>query len=796
MKIKTNFSDKSNLTETELIKNLYLDSIQNNKEWSYLLRMALLLVKDFESTHEFTSVQFAYYIFLKYAKTTHDYRPLFDFSTNFGFYPISSKLFSSEERISSKFEACYAYNVINEKYSESGFVSTFEQNKAEQEILKLDTENSDVSYIAPTSFGKSNSIIKLVSRHPDKAFLIIEPTRALLNQMSSDLYARIKDRKIIVHEEMYSNEKNFIGVLTQERAIRLITKHPTIKIDIVCIDEAHNIFAGDSRSLLLTILIKWLKENGNSRFYYYSPVIENSESLKFNRRHHISEVRIKNNLKEPEIMVYTKENKTYKYNRFFDTSYFIKDSDNYIRYIKEQSLSRNFIYLRSPKKIELFAQYLSNFIFPVIVSSEISELIDVLKTHVNEKFYLCKILEKGILYLHAKLPDILKEYLLCKYQQIKDIKYLIANTVILEGMNLPIETLFIMNTYKLDEKQLTNLIGRVNRLNYIFSADKLDVGKLLPPIHFVDSNEWNSKTSNIENTVHKLASISKDEIENPLLPEFSATTDKKKEAEKKAKQMQESLLSEKENDEIAKLKKVFYKFGLNKFYKHLNVDFFNELNFQIKQYQNLESKDVIKVLSNIFIKPFLNNINDYEFKRLNNVAAIKYYENYYKLFSSTFLSEKIKLMFKYLKKGPRVFYIGQQFGEITYENSDAPLFIDKSKKTDEELINIAIAKIKMEDDFLSYTLNNFLSFMNEVDVIDEHSLNSYLYGFEDEDIIKFNKLGIPGFILSMLRKDNQLSNITILSNGSVVGNEIYKNYKFSKDNFIQFHLDKYIVLSN
>lgn len=792
MKIKTNFSDKSNLIESELIEKLYLDSIQNNKEWSYLLQMALLLVKDFETTHELSSVQFAYYIFLKYAKITHDYRPLFDFSTNFGFYPISAKLFSSEEKIASNLEAAYAFNVINEKYGDSGFINTFEQNRAELEILKLDAENSDVSYIAPTSFGKSNSIIKLVSRHADKAILIIEPSRALLNQMSSDLYSRMKDRKIIVHEEMYNNETNFIGVLTQERAIRLITKHPSIRIDIVCIDEAHKIFDGDSRSLLLTILIKWLKENRNSRFYYYSPVIANSESLKFNRRHHISEVRIINNLKEPEINVYTKENKIYKYNRFFDTSYFIQDSENYMNYIKNSSLSRNFIYLRSPKKIESFAQVLSNFTLQILGSSEIKELIDVLKTHVNEKFYLCKILEKGILYLHAKLPDILKEYLLYKYQQIKEIKYLIANTVILEGMNLPIETLFIMNTYKLDEKQLINLIGRVNRLNYVFSEDKLDVGKLLPPVHFIDSNEWNSKSSNIENTVQKLASVSKDKIDNPLLPDYSATTDKKQEAEKKAKQMQDSLLSEEGNDEINQLKKVFYKYGLNKFYRTLSVNFFNELNLQVKRYQNSGNKDVIKVLSYIFIMPFLNNITDYEFKRLNNVAAIKYYENYYKLFSSTFLSEKIKLMFKYLKKGPRIFYIGPQFGEINYEGSSLQLFIDKTKKTDEELINIAIAKIKMEDDFLSYTLNNFLSFMNEVGVIDEQVLNSYLYGFEEEDIIKFNKLGIPGFILSMLREDKQLSNIEILGNGRVIGNDVYKNYKFSKDNFIQFHLDKYI----
>ena len=127
-----------------------------------------------------------------------------------------------------------------------------------------------------------------------------------------------------------------------------------------------------------------------------------------------------------------------------------------------------------------------------------------MKTNVNEKFYLCNLLKKGILYLHAKIPDIIKEYLIYKYETISEIKYLVANTVILEGMNLPIDTLFILSTYRLDYKRMINLIGRVNRLNYIFHETDFDCKKLLPPIHFVDSEEWNSKRNKMENAVEKL----------------------------------------------------------------------------------------------------------------------------------------------------------------------------------------------------------------------------------------------------------------------------------------------------
>ena len=135
----------------------------------------------------------------------------------------------------------------------------------------------------------------------------------------------------------------------------------------------------------------------------------------------------------------------------------------------------------------------------------------------------------------AKIPDIIKEYLIYKYETISEIKYLVANTVILEGMNLPIDTLFILSTYRLDDKRMINLIGRVNRLNYIFHETDFDCKKLLPPIHFVDSEEWNSKRNKMENAVEKLATANpKDKIENPLLSDFDGSSDEGKQALKNA----------------------------------------------------------------------------------------------------------------------------------------------------------------------------------------------------------------------------------------------------------------------
>lgn len=791
MKNKPSFKDNTNTIEQELIKSLYTDKIESNKDWSYLLQLAIYLIKNYEEKHDLLDVEFAYYIFLKYAVQTKDYRPLFDFSTNFGFYPITKKLYDLNK--DNSFAASYAVEVIDEKYKTEDYVQTFEQKTAENKIEELDEERIDVSFIAPTSFGKSESIINLIKRNSSKNVIIIEPSRALLAQMASNIHNAFPEKKVIVHEEMYNNDENFIAVLTQERAIRLITKHNNLNIGIVCIDEAHNLLDGESRSLLLSVLVKVLKDTYEPKCYYYSPVIVDSDSLRFNKRQHIKEVRINFNLKEPEIFVYKKDNAIQQYNRFLDKHYDLGTGEGYEKYIIDSSNKKNFIFVSSPRKIEQFANYFSNCLELQSESEAINNLIDVLKTHVNEKFYLCNLLKKGILYLHAKIPDIIKEYLIYKYETISEIKYLVANTVILEGMNLPIDTLFILSTYRLDDKRMINLIGRVNRLNYIFHETDFDCKKLLPPIHFVDSEEWNSKRNKMENAVEKLATANpKDKIENPLLSDFDGSSDEGKQALKNAQDITDSFLNNSEDDELKTFKKSFYKYGLNKYYKNKSKDFFEALYNMIKNSEGTGDENTLSKMSEIFVLPFTRNICDFEFLRLQHPETIDYYEKYYSIYTSKMLSEKIKIMLRYIKNGLDIFYVGSQYGEITDGNSRLQVFINKRGKSEEELVNIAIAKIKIEDDFISYSLNNFINLMYEYKIISDEIYNKYIFGSTDEREIQLYKNGMPSFIVAILNHDGQLNNIEIKDNGECSGNSDYQNYKNTKDDFVQYHLERYI----
>ncbi len=55
-------------------------------------------------------------------------------------------------------------------------------------------------------------------------------------------------------------------------------------------------------------------------------------------------------------------------------------------------------------------------------------------------------------------------------------------------------------------------------------------------------------------------------------------------------------------------------------------------------------------------------------------------------------------------------YFGRSYGEIPspYRPSRENTYVDLIGKSDEKLVNLAIVKLKMEDDFVSFKLNKFI----------------------------------------------------------------------------------------
>lgn len=788
----------------KVIEKLTLDKKLNNDESTYILTCAILFIREYEKDKTIQSyIELSYYIILKYSLIHNDYQPLYDFATNFGFYPISNALIKEN-----LVEIPNINNIITNKqistFKNNNIIETFEQHIIRQKIL--DENHSHFSFIAPTSYGKSSIIIEHINKYMFDKIGIIVPTKSLLNQTYRNLKKEMLPYKLVLHDEMYNNEDKFIGILTQERALRLIENNE-ISFDILYIDEAHNLFKSNNRSILLTRLIrKNQTKNQNQKIVYLSPLINKSDNLNLEDIE-INEHKINFNIKEPEYYLYDSNNVVSKNNRFIYKYYKISEEENYIKYIIKNSSNKTFLYHRRPVNVEKFANELANSL-PKIESNEIENIKNVLREYVHKDFKLLDILDKGVIYIHGKLPEGIKDYLEYKFKTVPELRYLVANSVILEGVNLPISSLFVMCGYALKEHELTNLIGRVNRLNDIFNATKISLKLLTPQIHFIDSEVY-SKSAKMENKIKSLRSkVFNDYIKNPLLKNYDINkveTNPEKQLELKTKnkkiQEQEELVLNTSINNNDKLRYLLIKNNVINFYKN-SLEITSLIKSRIELYKNdkeYRSKNIIDKFYKVFIENLDESISDYEIKRLKNEQA----RNFYKFFirnNPKPLHEKIVKQYRYFKRiqnskiSDKCYYIGETFGEIKhptrfYENPK-DVYVNLTNKEDKYLINLSVVKVCLEEDFVNYKLNNFFNLMLDLDLISVDEYNETVLGTTSPNKIKLVNLGLSINMVNRLEEDDQLQNITYDSFGNLIKNESIKEYFDSLDEYTRFKFEK------
>ena len=798
----------------KIIRKITLHSVEKpieleKTEKIFLLSSAIILAKNYDIDKRYQSyAEFAYYIILKYSIITNDFLPLYDFAINFGFYPIAKSLVENGQI---KICNIINYNIqarIDDEFAFNNLIETYSQKEVRNSILN--SENNEICFVAPTSFGKSSLIIEDIKKNiaNRNKISIIVPTKSLLTQTFRTLKKEISKRKIILHDEMYEGEKQFLSVLTQERALRLLQKNECVYFDTLYIDEAHNLFSKDNRTILLSRLIRLNKKrNPNHRVLYLSPLISNSDNLKFDIDQDIVEQKIDFNMKEPEIYELCLDSTVQKYNRFIDIFYPIDNESSYLSYILKTKKRKNFFFLTSPKKIECFTQELFTYL-PIDenIHPELEIVIENLKKYVHDDFYGIKYLKKGIIYLHGKLPDHIKEYLEYKFQILDNICYLVANNVILEGINLPIDSLYILSVYGLSEQRLMNLIGRVNRLNMIFNSTNKDYSLLLPNVHFINTVEFGRKNSNMSNKIRKLRTGKfHDEIDNPLLLEFDMDKfDTEKEEDQKKKRMVEKIVAEEKFvlaesalTETDKLKKKMLDLGMNNIY-NISESLCELLLSRIGKLEGKIENNIIFEIQKLFVKDLDSMIIDAEFARLKNREAVLYYDNFISISKKKSLKENIENILKHFeirkKSTDSLMYMGDSYGEIPYEGPNSkgrPVYVELKEKNSIELANLAIIKLKLENDFVNYTLTKFFQLMLDYEIISKEYYNILVYGTNDKKKLNLLKQGLTINIINKLDSDNQIKNIIIDENNIIMSNEKFKEYKKKLDDFFRFEIDKY-----
>jgi hypothetical protein len=159
--------------------------------------------------------------------------------------------------------------------------------------------------------------------------------------------------------------------------------------------------------------------------------------------------------------------------------------------------------------------------------------------------------------------------------------------------------------------------------------------------------------------------------------------------------------------------------------------------------------DLLILIESIFLKGiiFKDADGNDNFRRLENTEARKFYSMFLEWRGSgKSYNEMIGNFIWYWenKKADHYIYVGTSWGEITspYQDGIRDLYIDLSKKSRYQWVNIAIIRIKEEQDFIDYKLMPYIEILNDIGLIETTFYERIKYGTSDANMIKLLKEGI------------------------------------------------------
>ncbi len=767
------------------------------EEKMFLLKLAIV----FLNQDDININKLGYRIILEYSTKFSDYEPLYETAINQGYIPIVKFIeenYISKEQIDNNFFLTWLSS-FNETFKRGDIYLSCQQ-KCLFENFTQDQSNN-IAVIAPTSYGKSELIIAKVKENLDKKICIIVPSKALLAQTKRRLIKHDDIcrtfRKIITHPELYKgNEENLIAVLTQERLQALMNKHKNVYFDRIFIDEAHNIFSDDDRaSLLGQVQLILNKRNPNTKFSYFSPFISDTNNLKLKYSNiSITSSKISENLKSEKFYVLNSFNglefKLFDQstNEFFVMDLNEKDS-NYIEFIKNHSGNKNILYINKPRDVETFVLEFINTL-PNIQDIENDNDYKAIQNYSHRDYKLLNCLKKGVVYHHASMPDIIKLYVEKIFSKNPNFKYIITTSTLLEGVNIPAEKMFLLSykkgKNKLTKSQFKNLIGRVCRFSEIFNNSNGNL-KLLSPEIFIIDNPIMGKRRNLESFLKSSLDIKeiKDDINNVLL--------EKCEINDKNTEIINNIVDYIENTEPGTIPNVvipLIESEIGKLcYKHNVHDFNIKANEEklIENYKklnkNLQLDNTWDLLETIYFLFFSNiKIENTNINRFNNEETRKFYAKFLKWRADgKSFKEMISLFLHYwkLKENEQpIVYVGQKWGEIKKDANIGifPLHIDISKKKPLQRVNIAILRIKEEQDFVDNFLIKYVEVLNDLNLVSLNLYNAIKYGSTDPVKICLLKNGFSIELTECLTQEKYLPYLKLdIPNNEII--EINENIK-------------------
>lgn len=806
--------------KTLTLKRLYNTEF-NSLYWKFLsnpesmsskeLEVLLSLGTYFVGLEDESIQKLGYRIFLLYSKNTGDYKPLYELSLNKGFIPIA-QFIDDNLKYGERFGNLQTVinEAINQDFRQGNQYKTIGQTLLYNNVIA--TENKSYIVVAPTSYGKTELILSFLDTNLDKNVCIITPTKSLLAQTKKRILNHIGNQKIITRPEMYSEDsERIIAVLTQERLLRLLQENPGLSFDILIVDEAHNLldrFSKDNnRSVLLaSVIVICYRRNENLSCRYLTPFLQSKESIVLK---HISE-----SLEWFTVSEFMKSEVFYFHDIIKGTKEMLDqysgakqklislgslDASSDAGIVISHADRKNIIYLNSPKKIEQFAKELSN-LLEVTSSEQLKKAVLDLRDFIHEDYSLAASLERGVIYHHGSVPESVRYYIETLYSEFSELKMLIANSTLLEGVNIPATKMFILdpnrgNSY-LTSSDFKNLIGRICRFGEIFNPNDGSLEYLLPEIHIIkgkycrkDFNALNFfKNKNVfAGDQDKI----KDEVSNPLLENH-------KQLDSDIVNQAEIMLDNFSDDEIIVDKKIKTpKTFVGRLCFQNNVRIFNIFDVEEVINGKLEGLEKAQTLENIFnIMNFLFFIHINEEGADNNLKRLqkKDAQNFYMMLINwrmqgmtikNMITQIVNYWNTLTGDEADYVYVGKWGDKTRGLNSHREYWTNISNKTKSEKINLAIVRLKEEYDFIDNEIIKYIEILNTLGLIDNELYLKIKYGTSDNEKIALLNCGISNTLSSILfEKYKNLYNIDASSNVVTFDNSLINTMRENGENGI------------
>jgi hypothetical protein len=395
-------------------------------------------------------------------------------------------------------------------------------------------------------------------------------------------------------------------------------------------------------------------------------------------------------------------------------------------FLNSHSAGKNIIYLNSPPKIERFMSQLIQYRDDV-QNMELETVCEELGEFIHEDFRLIQCLRKGLVYHHGSLPDIVKLYVEHIFSKVEDVSHIVTSSTLLEGVNIPAEKLFLIEVKKgrksLTASQFQNLVGRVCRFSEIFNLESGSPKKLEPSVYVVGSHDCD-KRANLEDFLRTRSKIDKkikDNTENVLLENTKLKDDKdradKLEADQALENLSPGITGENVNYATTPVGRLCFAHNVTEIDILRFEDQMDQKVREIPEGSISSTREILRNIAYVFLDHLKPGDDEKKLDRLKNLPA----QNFYSMYLSWRMQNK--------------------------------WYVNIREKTHAERVNLAVVRVKEEQDFVDNFIIKFVEVFNDLNLLDEDLYLKIKYGTNDQFRIALINCGINSHLANVLLDD-------------------------------------------